>query len=73
MMILELTIMWKVGTMISTRKLDWAMRIFGSFWKKLIEQQNIFENNLLIARQGNQINARNKKNIMKDKQIEGKS
>jgi len=28
------------------------------FLEKIIEQQDIFENNLLIARQGNQINTR---------------
>ena len=40
------------------------------FLEKIIEQQEIFENNLLIARQGIQINPRNKEDIARDKQTE---
>jgi len=39
------------------------------FLEKVIDQQEIFENNLLIARQGKQINPRNRKNILIDQRI----
>ena len=40
------------------------------FLEKMIEQQEIFENNLLIARQGTQINPRNRKDAARDKRIQ---
>ena len=40
------------------------------FLEKLVDQQEIFENNLLIARQGKQISQRNRKNVLIDKRIE---
>ena len=39
------------------------------FLEKVVQQQEIFENNLLIAKQGNQVNPRNRKNIMRDRRI----
>jgi len=39
------------------------------FLEKMVDQQEIFENNLLIARQGKQINQRNRKNILIGKRI----
>lgn len=40
------------------------------FFEKVIQQHEVFENNLLMARHGNSINPRNRKFIMRDRRIE---